>query len=308
MSDEDWFGLPQRPPAETTHGVPLSRIDPLALFNRDRDALRAAGNQRIAASAGLFDRSRVAESYPLVFRHADRVLRYSYLPATGVSRGVIVRFHGHDADLHLGPDGPLEDFDILAPWDTFGWRRQGSWFWGERGDGFVERLVLDLIGQHRQRHPAPPWFCTGHSMGGFAALYHGIRQHCDGVYVSAPQVDLRAKCRDYGWPDQRDNPYGYLAGDDLDTVPDLLAIAAADPELPPLYLVQNQFDAVNLFAEHGQRLVDEYHRKQAWCGLRVAPAGGHFSDASFAEACWYFRQLLDKAPPRRAAVTPFTDS
>lgn len=275
--------------------LPLARVDEAALFATDTDAIRAREKKRMRTASLVLDASRVDASYPASFEHDGRVLRYAHLPAKRERRGLVVLFHGHNATLHMGPMAPWPDFDLLAPWDTFGWNRQGSRFWGEQGDPFVARMVEALIRMHRDAAGHLPWFCLGSSMGGFGALYHGVSLDSDGIYVMAPQVDLRASLAGAG----PDTPYGHLAGDDPRALPSIIEIAEGVDTLPPLYLVQHQFDPVNPFDRHGFRLLDVYNRKGAWYGVRIAPAIGHGGDGSQEEARLFFSSILDKRPPRR---------
>jgi len=219
------------------------------------------------------------------------------LPASEKCLGLVVYFHGHDAFLHMGSLQPWKHFDVLAPWDTFGYNRQGSWFWGEKGKGFVEDMTQSLIKEIREKYIDKPWFCAGASMGGWASLYHGIKYGCSGIYVGCPQVDLRLKVVEYGEND-RNNPYGYLAGDTIETVPDLFSTVESVDSLPPLFIVQNQYDAVNRFAEHGYRLLNIYNTKRGWYGLRVHPAIGHLGDFETGEADYFFSLIIKKDPPR----------
>ena len=281
--------------------VPLARARHLHLFDTDTEALRAREAERMRASSMMMEASSVEATYPLVYEAEGRFLRYALLPATGTGRGLVVLFHGHNAFLHMGPMAPWRDFDVLAPWDTFGFKRQGSWFWGEGGDNVTERLVQGLITEVRGKDPGRPWFCTGGSMGGFGALYHGIKHGCDGLYVVCPQVDLGAKIAEIG-VDDRDNPYGALMGGRRDSVPDLLALAEETAELPPLFLVQNQHDPVNPFAGHAFRLLDVYNRRGAWYGLRVYPAIGHGGDGVQQEAEYFFSLILDRAAGKKAPL------
>ena len=99
-----------------------------------------------------------------------------------------------------------------------------------------------------------------------------------------------------------DGPYAHLQGKTPDVVPDLLALAESQDSLPPMFLVQNQFDHVNPFADHGFRLLDVYNRKNGWYGLRVYPAIGHGGDGAQDEAELFFRHVLDKGLPRRALL------
>ena len=288
-------------PAWRVETFPLMREARDTMFGTDPEAIRRREKERIRTTSFLHEASQVEATYPLISEGEGRLLRYAFLPAEGESKGLVVLFHGHNAFLFMGPVEPWADYDILAPWDTFGWNRQGSWFWGERGDNCTERLLRPLIEEHVARNRPKPWFCLGGSMGGFGALFYGITMGADGIYATAPQVDLRAKIRDYG-EDDRDNPYGYLRGDTLDSVPDLLALAEAQETLPPLYLVQRQYDPVNVFAEHGFRLLDVYNRKRAWYGVRVAPAIGHASDGTQGEARYFFSLVAEKTPPASAPV------
>ena len=116
-----------------------------------------------------------------------------------------------------------------------------------------------------------------------------------------PQVDLRATRLDFerAGHDDADNPYAYLQSDNGDTFPDLLALAEQQDTLPPLYLTQNQFDPVNLFAQHAHRLVDVYNRKRAWLGLRILPAIGHAPFGGDREARVFFSLIVEKNPPRK---------
>ncbi|MGE5506097.1 MAG: hypothetical protein ACM31L_16875 [Actinomycetota bacterium] len=277
--------------------LPLSRVNKAGLFATSTDAIHEQERQQIRATSLVFDASQVEATYPEVFEHGGRILRYAFRPARRQSKGLVVLFHGHDAFLHMGPVRPWDDFDLLAPWDTFGLKRQGSWFWGEKGVPFVEEMVQVLIASRRD--PAKPWFCTGASMGGFASLWHGIKFGAAGVYSMCPQVDLAAKVTDFG-TDNRNNPYRALGGE-AGGPPDLVAMAEAQADLPPLFLVQNQYDHINRFADHAWRLLDVYNRKRGWYGLRVHPSLGHGGDGKQEEAELFFSLVVERNPPRRFA-------
>ncbi len=110
-----------------------------------------------------------------------------------------------------------------------------------------------------------------------------------------PRVDLAAKIAEEKANDA-EGPYAHLQGGSKDVVPELLGLAESQEKLPPMFLVQNQFDHVNPFAEHGFKLLDVYNRKKGWCGLRVYPAIGHGGDGARDEAKLFFGHILDKAP------------
>jgi hypothetical protein len=274
--------------------LPFARINKAGLLEADVESVHAQERDAIRTTSLVHDASKVEDSYPEVMEADGRFLRYAYLPARQASQGLVVLFHGHNAFLHLGPVRAWEHFDVLAPWDTFGFHRQGSWFWGEKGNGFVAAMVARLVAEIREKRSAGPLFTMGASMGGFGALWHGMSLDAAAMYVMCPQVDLAAKIVDSGG----DGPYAHLAGD-AGGPPDLLALAQSRPDLPPLYLIQNLYDHVNPFAGHARRLLDVYDAKRGWYGLRVHPSVGHGGDGKQEEAEMFFRQVLERQPPRR---------
>ncbi|MEX1248271.1 MAG: hypothetical protein WEA61_07280 [Anaerolineales bacterium] len=278
--------------------LPLGNIDPFFLFNTNLDDAEGEEKKRRKNSGFIFAASSLEQQYPLIFHSGNRFLRYAFMPALNQAKALVVFFHGHGGDL---PPSPCEDFDILAPWDTFGYRRLGSWFWGEHGDGFVERMIVDLINETRAEGVDQPWFTYGGSMGGFGALWHGIKYDCTGIYVTSPQIDLVRKIEDYG--DVKENAYAFLGGKDRGGLPDLYNLARSKDELPPLFLIQSQYDAVNEFSMHALPLVQTYQEKRAWLGLRVYPGIGHKShDGSFEEALLFFRLIIEKKVANRVVL------
>jgi len=267
-------------------------------FETDHENVRAKGKQLMRETSLIFDFSQIESSYPFTFEHDNRIIRYAFLKAKNKSKGLVVLFHGHNAFLHAGPMEKWNDFDVLAPWDNFGWNRQGSWFWGEQGENFVEKIIWQLIQNTIEKEQHTRWFCFGGSMGGFASLYYGINYKSNGMYVMCPQVDLKQKIIDYGI-DNKTNPYTYLMKDNLDSVPNVLTMAEGSDDLPPLYLNQHQYDSVNPFDKHGSKIVTLYNQKRGWLGLRVQPAIGHMADGTQQEAELFFNLIISKNPPNK---------
>lgn len=275
---------------------PIDLIDPDLMFCIDRDVLKEKDERSKRTSSLLFDASQVEKIFPEIYEDGKRILRYSYVPARLESRGLVVYFHGWGAHLPDGPFRALDHYDLLAPWDTFGLNRQGSWFWGEKGDNFVEVMIDNVVDRYLLKAGESRLYYTGLSMGGFGALYHGFKRNCDGIYVLFPQVDLKLKIEEYGF--NPNNPYCYLINNDLEEAPDLLRLADSRTSLPPLFLIQNQYDSVNYFADHAFRLLRLYNQKRGWYGLRVYPAIGHVADYndSLGEAVRFFDMIREKNP------------
>ncbi len=276
---------------------PLQKADKSLLFANSLSEVTKKSKKQINQLSRISEFSQVEATYPKVFEHGDYVLRYSFLKAKKESLGIVSFFHGHNAFLQAGPFSAWDYFDLIAPWDNFGWRRQGSWFWGDKGNNYTEKIILAL---HEKviSDSGKPWFCFGGSMGGFAALYHGIKYDCDGIYAMMPQVDLRKKIIDFGIEDT-DNPYGFLHNGNLNSLPDVLEIAKQKEMLPPVFIMQNQYDPVNKFKEHSQKLLEVYNEKSAWYGIRVLPGLGHYCDGSYKEAEYFFKTLVEKGLPKK---------
>jgi hypothetical protein len=279
---------------------PLQRIPKEYLLDADitgeearRKVLRQARDQSLIQNP-----EQISSQYPDFFEENGRILRYRFIPAIKQTKGLVTLFHGFKTLLHHGPMEAWDNFDLLAPWDNFGFQRKGSWFLGEKGQPFVEHLVMGLIRKFRAERPSQPWFCTGGSMGGFASLHLGIKYDCDGIYATEPQVDLNRKIEDYGADDPL-NHYRYLRGEGPESLPNLYQIAEEKETLPPLYLVQQLYDRTNYLAEHAFRLLEIYNRKKAWYGARISPGIGHRSDPSQAEAQYFFNLIVEKQPERK---------
>ena len=277
--------------------LPLAHVNQSMLFSNDFHGIRESQKKGMRLTSERQSVADVEKSYPKLFTYNGRTMRYAFLPASGKSLGLVVFFHGHYASLHKAPNQSLKNFDLLAPWDNFGVDRQGCWFWGDRGKDYVAALVRELIKEHTSKNPSRPWFCTGNSMGGFAALYHGITGGCDGIYTIGPQVDLPAKIRQRNEEDGS-GFYGQLMADNVTDVPSITDLAERQENLPPLYLLLNRFDQVSSVTEHGFPLLDVYHRKNAWYGLRVSPSIGHGGDGSMKEALHFFALITERKPSK----------
>lgn len=290
-------GLFRRPPELA---FPLASANRHLMLAGSLNGLREYSRAQSQAVKKDFVPDKIETYFPFESAAEGRVLRYLFFPALRTSRGLVVVFHGHvGSDIH-----PIrynwQEFDLLLPLDNFGWKNLGSWFWGERGDNFVERAVWGLISEIRARQNAPAWFCMGASMGGFAALYYALKYRADGVYAMAPILDLKEKITDYR-SRGIETTYTHLAAPDDDTLadlPDIYQLAVDCDRLPPLFLVQHQYDNSNLFGEKTLPLVHLYNERRAWAGLRVHPAIGHTGhDGSYEEAQYFFSLISEKQPP-----------
>lgn len=125
-------------------------------------------------------------------------LLYSFRPATQGNfreQPILLIFHGWSGAL-------LEDmsqsFPHTAPgwnliWlnDIFGFARNGSWWLGEARNFFMLDLIDALVSKLRDQFGMQGDLYTwGSSMGGFGALFHGLRLKTKGICINVPQTRL----------------------------------------------------------------------------------------------------------------------
>lgn len=282
---------------------PLASADPDLILAVDTNAIRDfARRKKGLAKKQEASSKNIEDHFPFEFADpSGQKMRYAFYPALEKSKGLAVIFHGYLGFEIYPIRYSWREFDLLLPLDNFGWKNLGSWFWGERGDNHVEKITANLIQKIRTDLASPRWFAIGTSMGGFAALFHGIKYSADGIYVMTPIIELRSKIRYY---QERKGETAYTelvaAGDkELQKIPDIYAEARRAESLPPLFLIQNQYDRSNLFGEYTLPLLSIYHEKKGWTGLRVQPAIGHQGhDGGYAEAQYFFGLIAAKSPPR----------
>lgn len=122
------------------------------------------------------------------------------VPQGGVITHAAVCFHGwvgnfQNADM-LGPGylqhGLLYNWAYIFPQDREGVWRGGTWWLGEGGSGVYDQVVDQIIKFVRLNlgvieQNIAFW---GSSMGGYGALYHGLRREIPYICVNVPQTNI----------------------------------------------------------------------------------------------------------------------
>ena len=243
---------------------------------------------------------KVDRVYDKKFEFEGRNLRYAFIPASCESRGLVVVFHAWNGYQYVDHIKSWPCFDVLAPFDDFGPHRWACGFWGLDGNSFLVRPIQALIQKVLNDNHYSHWFTMGGSLGGFGALYHGILGGCDGMYVMTPQLDIRAMS-------EQDLKKGYtndvytpmLSSVSPKNDPNVFELASSQAELPPLFLIQAQYDTINPFAQHAYLMQEIYNQKMGWYGMRIYPAIGHRADGSQSEAEYLFLLIQKKNPPKK---------
>lgn len=246
------------------------------------------------------EEEKVGKVYNQVFEFDGKKLLYAFLPAERESRGLVVVFHAWNGYQYVDHIKSWSCYDVLAPFDDFGPHRWSCGFWGLNGDPFLVNPIQTLIKKMVIEKDYSHWFTMGGSLGGFGALYHGIQGSCSGMYVMTPQLDIRAMSEQdlkKGYTDDVYTPM--ISSTSVEKDPNLFTLAHEKESLPPLFLIQSQYDTINPFDQHAYKLQEIYHQKRGWYGLRLHPAIGHRADGSQSEAEYFFLMIQKKNPPQR---------
>lgn len=231
-----------------------------------------------------------------VFVHGGRSIRYEFRPAAAPGAPLLVVFHGHSKSPRASR---LKDprWNILLPIDDFGLNGYGSWYLGERGDHFWLSALPQLI---REVHDGPDICFMGSSMGGYAAILHGVRNKARAVYANIPQTRLLGSA----YARQGMAPYFQaLFGpgrpgsfndlrDVLSPEVDTSFILTGTRWDKPLYLAEQTFPFVSKLTEYDIEF-----------SLEIFPVKGHSLTIPFHEVV---NRLMDtmKRQPERPAPRP----
>ena len=130
--------------------TPLEGLEPHRAFSMEFSKIRVSDWKRHEERARLNEGINPQHTHPHIFEWEGKALRYAFIPAEQQSNGLVVFFHGHNAPKHPAPKEAWQHFDLLAPWDTFGWKEQGSWFWGDQGNNYVTNGASSFIAKIQQ--------------------------------------------------------------------------------------------------------------------------------------------------------------
>lgn len=181
--------------------------------------------------------------------------------------------------------GGEPDHDWLFLCDQYGAEDNGTYYTGKKGDLFVERAMLEIMGQVSGRfgHGPERTVLLGSSMGATAALKFGLLLGVRGIVAVAPHIDL-----DICAATQNRERHVAFVVPDGDTqaehnhrftrqVRNLLAEHDPSRSLPDLF-VQSTEDDHGVFHEQVVPLVEQWRAKGGRAWLDARPQGGHTSD------------------------------
>ncbi len=187
----------------------------------------------------------------------------------------LVVLHGHGANTvpskFISPE-----WNVILPFDRYGYEGLGSWWLGEHGDFFVADLVQQVVEETRDRLGGDRGlYFWGSSMGGYGALLQGLLMEADGVFAHIPQTRLKGS-RYTDNPIQR-SFLGPVIGQSKHPWLDLATLLPEfEPHRSPVFfLSQNRFDFPQYVEEHCLHFVNACVRAGFNFHLEIQPKRGH---------------------------------
>lgn len=205
---------------------------------------------------------------------SGNVLRFLFHPAADPANApILIDFHGWGGSPY---NFAHPEWNILEPWDNFGFARQGTWWLGDSRQLFM----LDLLDQaikfvSTEYRTGSDIYTWGSSMGGFGALLHGMRWGAKAVCANVPQVNVLAPT----WYGENKRKVDAVFGPELNSrYADVTNfINFFKPEDNPLFfIIQSRHDMhPNYTKEQCFYLTDKFN--QAGCNyfLQILPVKGH---------------------------------
>jgi hypothetical protein len=193
------------------------------------------------------------------------------------------RFRGYFHRLKMLGTDPAHDWLFLC--DAYGAHDNGTYYTGEKGDFYVERAMLAILGQVTTEHGYAPadTVMLGSSMGATAALKFGLMLDSAGILAVSPHIDLDICALRQG----RQDEVGFIvpSGDLADPanhpytrqVRRLVEGREAGRPLPRL-LMQSCADDAGVHDEQVLPLFDLWRARGGTAYLDERPVGGHTSD------------------------------
>jgi hypothetical protein len=187
----------------------------------------------------------------------------------------LVVLHGHGANT-VPSKFVSPDWNVIVPFDRYGYQGLGSWWLGEDGKFFVADLLQQVVEETRERFGGDRGlYFWGSSMGGYGAILQGLLMEADAVFAHIPQTRLRGT-QYTERPTQRTflDP---VLGDSRHAWIDLASLLAEfEPRRAPLFfLSQNRFDYPKYLEQHCLHFVNACIRGGFNFHLEVQPKQGH---------------------------------
>lgn len=222
------------------------------------------------------------------FLFEGRSIQYRFAPSAKPGAPLLVMFHGNTVNPR--PSSYRNgNWNILCPVDNYGYNGAGTWYLGENGDFFWLRAMPALI---RKVYGGEYVCFAGSSMGGYAAILHGIRHKAKAVYANIPQTTLLGstyaaqgmkKCFDIIFGAAIDADYNDLRNQLSDDIKTLFIITG------------NQFDKANYVQEQYLPFIGKLIDLNIRVHFELRPEEGHKLTYSFVQAVELIERYLEEA-------------
>ncbi len=187
-----------------------------------------------------------------------------------------------------------EGWNILAPYDNFGYNNKGSWWLGEDGDFFVKELLQKLIKEVSIKYKCENnIYFYGSSMGGYGAILHGILSNARAVYSNVPQIKFSSHYFSF-FNNQVESIFGVNKG--LLKEYNLINYLNNKDTFPVFFLCENMIEEINhlegYLKENTLLFANKCYDYQLKLHLELLPYSGHTKNLGLKEVLDKFKRYV----------------
>ena len=191
-----------------------------------------------------------------------------------------------------------EGWNVLAPFDNYGYDSRGCWWLGESGDFFLKDLLQRLIKEISIKYKCEDnIYFYGSSMGGYGAILHGILSNARGVYANVPQIQFYNST--YFKNNFAKNANAIFNLDKpLPIENNLLEVLEKykNKKLPTFFLCENMIEKkkhlINYLEEHSLLFARKCYEYQIKLHLELLPYEGHMKNYGLKEVLNKFERFI----------------
>ncbi|MEB2332288.1 MAG: hypothetical protein OZ916_08385 [Nitrosomonas sp.] len=226
------------------------------------------------------------EKKKIEIRIKDKDIVFYFSSAKDKNKPILFIFHGHGYNI-TPAQFISENYNVVCPMDSYGYKGLGSWYLGESGDLFwleampeILRYVREFVGNGRL-------YMWGSSMGGYASILYGHLLRAHAVYTNIPQtILLGSKYSDNGMLKFFQPIFG-----DRDSVYNDLRKVINYRTPCKYFLCFNQLEGSNYFMEQGLNFISHLHSLRQPMYIEVRPQSNHAKNHGISESINLFRKF-----------------
>jgi len=230
--------------------------------------------------------------YKVIIDKDNNRLQYRLnLSSNPIGCPLLVVLHGYGSySTHFQHEG----WNVLSPYDNFGYENRGSWWLGEDGDFFLKDLLQKLIKEVSQKYNSEDKiYFYGSSMGGYGAILHGILSNARAVYSNVPQIQFSNSKYFLFFENQMNSIFG--DNNRLQKEDNLLNYINKVDTFPIFFLCENMIEdgehLKDYLKEHTWMFANRCYDYQIKLHLELLPYSGHTKNYGLKEVLKKFEKF-----------------